>query len=317
MVKLVLIVKMNCSLFINEWGAFLGEKKMSESRRPLVSICIPAYNNADYICETLDTVMNQTYENIELVVVDDGSKDNTWNVINKYKEEYEAKNPDTSKIIRLYKNEKNLGMAGNWNRALELCTGEYLKLICADDLMDENLTEREVAILEEHADVVCVSSDTQFIDLNGKKKGQYKRYKKTGVVDGIEAVRSCVFTRDKLGAPVANLFRRTVYEQVGGFDPSFIYIIDYDFYMRVYCAGKVFIIHEPLNFFRIRNDSNTGQVLGGDKGAIYIGEHRRLVTKISKILGLKSWQIELSVIIRRMLSFAGNIYLRLTVPKEA
>ncbi len=290
---------------------------MSELRNPQVSICIPAYNNADYIVETLDTVMNQTYDNIELVVVDDGSKDDTWNVINKYKEDYEAKNPDSTKSIHPYKNEKNLGMAGNWNRALELCQGEYLKLICADDLMDAALTEREVKILEEHPEVVCVSSDTQFIDLYGNKKGQYKRYRKSGVVDGREAVRSCVFTRDKLGAPVANLFRRSVYEEVGGFDPGFIYIIDYDFYMRVYCAGSVYIIHEPLNFFRLRNDSNTGQVLGGDKGAIYIGEHRRLITKVSKVLGLKSWQIELSVMIRRLLSFAGNIYLKLTVPKEA
>lgn len=289
---------------------------MRKTNNPLVSICIPAYNNADYIVETLDTVMNQTYENIELVVVDDGSKDATWNVINKYKEEYEFRNPDSLKKIHLYKNEKNLGMAGNWNRALELCQGEYLKLICADDLMDKALTEREVRILEEHPDVVCVSSDTQFIDLSGNKKGQYKRYRKTGIIDGKEAVRSCVFTRDKLGAPVANLFRRTVYENVGGFDPNFIYIIDYDFYMRVYCAGKVYIIHEPLNFFRLRNDSNTGQVLSGDKGEIYIGEHRRLITKVSEILKLKPWQIEVSVMIRKLLSFAGNIYLKLTVPKE-
>lgn len=291
----------------------MGEVIVNKS---LVSICIPTYNNADYICETLDTVMNQTYEKIELVVVDDNSKDETWNIINKYKEEYERQNPQSKKLIRIYKNENNLGMSGNWNRALELCTGEYLKLICADDLLDENLTEREVRIMEEYPEVICVSSDTQFIDLSGRKKGQYKRYKKSGIVNGIEAVQSCIFTRDRLGAPVANLFRRTVYEQVGGFDPSFVYIIDYDFYMRVYCAGKVYIIHEPLNFFRIRNDSNTGQVLSGDKGAIYIGEHRRLVTKVAGVLGLKPWQIEISVIIRRMLSFAGSIYLKIALLKE-
>lgn len=290
---------------------------MGESNSMLVSICIPAYNNADYIVETLDTVMYQTYENIELVVVDDNSKDDTWNVINDYKEKYEAEHPDSKKAIRLYRNESNLGMAGNWNRALELCKGEYLKLLCADDLMASDLTEREVKILEENPEVVCVSSDTQFIDLSGNKKGQYKRYRKSGIVNGIEAVRSCVFTRDKLGAPVANLFRKSVYEQIGGFDDTFVYIIDYDFYMRVYCSGDVYIIHEPLNYFRIRNDSNTGQVLSGDKSAIYIGEHRKLITKVSKILNLRPWQIELSVMIRKLLSFAGNIYLKLTVPKEA
>ncbi len=80
--------------------------------KPLVSICIPAYNNADYIAETMDSIMNQTYSNIELIVVDDGSKDSTWEVINEYKINYEenklANNPNVNRTIRLYKNEKIL-----------------------------------------------------------------------------------------------------------------------------------------------------------------------------------------------------------------
>lgn len=291
---------------------------MREDRKPLVSICIPAYNNADYIEETMDTVMEQTYSNIELIVVDDGSKDATWSVINAYKERYESipQVGGVERTIRLYKNEHNLGMAGNWNRALSLCRGEYLKLICADDLLDPKLTQTEVEILERYPEVNCVSSDTQFVDLEGRLKGLYKRYHKSGVIDGQDAVKFSIFTRDYLGAPLANLFRRSVYEQVGGFDETLSFIIDYEFFMKIYCAGQVYILHQPMNFFRVRDDSNTGQVLGGNKGHIYIAEHRQLMEKYAPELGLSRLQVALSVQIRKIMNFLGNIYLQMMLPRE-
>ena len=157
---------------------------------------------------------------------------------------------DKKRTIRLYKNEKNLGMSGNWNHSLELCTGKYLKLVCADDLMDPNLIE-------------------------------------------------------------------TVYDKIGGFDPSFVFIVDYDFYMRIYCSGKVYILHDkPLNYFRIRNDSNTGQVLGGGKTKTYVAEHRHLMEKAAPVIGLSKFQITISVFIRRIMCVLGALYLKLNVPKE-
>ncbi|SEG09836.1 glycosyltransferase family 2 protein [Lachnospira multipara] len=289
--------------------------------KPLVSICIPAYNNADYITETMDSIMNQTYPNIELIVVDDGSKDSTWEVINEYKKNYEknelTNKPNVNRKIRLYKNEKNLGMSGNWNHSLELCTGKYLKLVCADDLMDPNLTETEVSIMEQDEEVLCVSSDTRFVDLNGDLKGYYRRYHKNGKIDGKKAVKYSAFTRNYLGAPAANLFRKEIYDKIGGFDSSFVFIVDYDFYMRIYCSGKVYILHDkPLNYFRIRNDSNTGQVLGGGKTKTYVAEHRHLMEKAAPVIGLSKFQITISVFIRRIMCVLGALYLKLNVPKE-
>ena len=268
--------------------------------QPLVSVCIPAYNNADYIKETITCVLNQTYKNIELIVVDDQSKDNTVEVVKSIADDR----------IKLYINEENLGMSGNWNRCMELCTGEYIKLICADDLIHETLIQREVDIMEQHPEVLLVESDTQFVDKNGKAKGFYKRYGKSGVVDGKEISKSCVRTRDKFGAPLANLIRRSAYEQSGGFDSSFVYIIDYDFFMTIANQGKVYIIHEPLNYFRIRYDSNTGQVMGGGKEEAYIAEHRKLYEKHAEALGLSERQVNQCERIRRIISFLGNIYLK-------
>ena len=102
---------------------------------PLVSVCIPAYNNAAYIKETIDSILKQTWKNLELVICDDKSKDNTIEVIESIKDDR----------IRLCKNEKNLGMSGNWNKCLHECKGEFIKLICADDMLREDAIEKEEA----------------------------------------------------------------------------------------------------------------------------------------------------------------------------
>lgn len=275
--------------------------------QPLVSVCIPAYNNADTIIETIQSVLAQTYRQLELIVVDDRSSDNTWQIVQQFRQE------TGDERLLVYQNDKNLGMAGNWNRCMELCRGDYIKLLCADDLIHETLLEREVAVMEEHPEVNLVQTDTRFVDMNGRTTGFYRRYHKSGVVDGKKACRFSVFTRDYLGAPLANLIRRSAYEAWGGFDSSFVYIIDYDFFMRICCKGKIYILHEPLNSFRIRNDSNTSQVMNGDKKDVYLEEHKRLVERYAKELHLSRWQVNLSVMIRRLMSFLGGIYLKIFV----
>ena len=70
----------------------------------------------------------------------------------------------------LYHNDKNLGMSGNWNRCLSLCTGKYAKLVCADDILSPDALKREVDALEANPTAVIAESDTKLIDLNGKEK---------------------------------------------------------------------------------------------------------------------------------------------------
>ena len=273
--------------------------------KPLVSVCIPAYNSAEYITETIQSILKQSYSNLELIVVDDCSEDDTCAVVEAI--------PD--KRIRLYRNERNLGMSGNWNRCLELCAGEYIKLICADDLLASNALEREVEALIAHPQAVLAESDTRLVDLNGKGKGFYKRYGKHGLVDGRTISRKGFFVKDYFGAPQANTFRRDTALEVGGFDPAYIYILDYDFFVSVANRGMVYIIHEPLNYFRVRRDSNTGAVMGKDpnKTRKYVDEHRHLLEKNKEQLKLSDFEIAISVCIRKLRCFAAAVYLKLLV----
>lgn len=275
--------------------------------KPLVSVCIPAYNNAEYIMDTINSILRQTYENLELVIVDDNSTDDTYEVLKRIQDER----------VKVYHNEKNLGMSGNWNRCLSLCTGEYMKLVGADDMLAETSLEKEVQALMDNPSAVLAESDTKLVDLDGKGKGFYRRYGRTGLVDGKKICRRGFFNKDYFGAPQANTFRRSVLEQVKGFDPDFTYILDYDFFVSVACQGDVYIIHEPLNLFRVRKDSNTGAIMGQDKekAAAYVAEHRHLLEKNRERLGLSDGDVRLSMLIRRLRSFAGSVYMKLFVHK--
>ena len=266
-------------------------------KKPLVSVCIPAFNNADTIADTIASVLASDYGNIEVIVVDDRSTDDTFSVISAVSDER----------VSVYKNEKNLGMAGNWNRCLSLCRGEYVRLLCADDRIDKDLISAEVAVLEGNPSVVMVSTDTAFIDENGRVVGHYDRYGR-GRMSGKRIVRHSLFTRDYLGAPLANLFRR---EAAAGFDPEFSYIIDYDFFINIALQGEVFVLREKKNYFMLRSGSNTDEVLGGDRGREYVSEHKKLVAKYAPALGLNDFEKWLSVTIRKVTVFLGGIYLRI------
>lgn len=270
--------------------------------KPLVSVCIPAYNNAEYIKDTVMSVLEQTYRNIELIVVDDHSTDNTIEVLESIEDDR----------LKIYKNEKNLGMVGNWNRCLELATGEYVKLICADDMIAKNAIEKEALAMRKHPKVNLVESDTNLVDIYGKKTGQFRRYPKNGMMDGKRLAKISLMIQNFYGAPVNNLIRRSALEKTGGFDTSFTYILDFDMWLRLSCTGDVYIIHEQLNSFRIRNDSNTG-VLIGEKRDVYNAEHRKLLEKHAKagIVKITAFDIKISMMIRKLRNIAIGIYLKI------
>ncbi len=240
--------------------------------KPLVSVCIPAYNSARYIEETISSILNQTYSNVEVVVVDDGSSDNTCEIVEGIKDSR----------VRLVKNEVNLGMTANWNKCLRETKGAYIKLLCADDVLYQDSIRKELTALVKNPGVVLVVSDTALIDENGIRRGRFRRYPRHGVVEGKKVAKRSLILKSFFGAPCNTMFSREVYEKTGGFDERFPYILDFDLWIRIACLGDIYIIHEELNGFRVRNDSNTGTLIRGGR-LVYNDEHRRLVEKHNAI----------------------------------
>ena len=269
--------------------------------KELVSVCIPAYNNADTILDTIQSVLEQTYEKIEIIVVDDCSMDTTADLIRTV----------ADSRVRLIRNEKNLGMGGNWNKALWEAKGSYVKLLCGDDILYPRSIEKEVTALQNNPDVNLVMSDTVLIDMQGKPIGAFRRFPVRGRMSGKKLAWISLLFNNFFGAPCNNMFRKSAAEEVKGFDEGFTYILDFDFWVRLATLGYVYIIHEDLNGFRVRNDSNTDQVMGsGEKGGLYVAEHRKLLEKHSQVLRLGHLYIRLSVWWRKTRSVVIHYYLK-------
>ena len=114
---------------------------------PLISVILTTYNGEKYIAETLESVLNQTYTNLEIIIVDDASTDNVVNIIKSYNDNR----------IKLYINDKNLGIGYNTNRALSLATGEFIMMQDHDDISSPSRAELQLKCLIDHKDVTGVS----------------------------------------------------------------------------------------------------------------------------------------------------------------
>ncbi len=133
---------------------------MNDLIQPLVSIVLPLYNAEQYIVQTLSSIINQTYKNWELIIIDDCSNDHSISVIE------EIVNKDSR--IHLYHNERNLGVTRTRNKGFTLCNGEYVALIDSDDLWEEHKLELQVeAANKNNADIIYCSYS--IIDTNNKK----------------------------------------------------------------------------------------------------------------------------------------------------
>lgn len=139
---------------------------------PMISIVMPAYNAGKFITEAINSVVNQTYKNWELIVIDDGSSDNTVETIKFLAAEDER--------IHFYANEKNIGVAETRNRGFDIANGEYIALLDSDDIwLCEKLEKQIVLAKEKEADIIYTSYE--IIDIHGNKtKEDYIVPSKTG-----------------------------------------------------------------------------------------------------------------------------------------
>jgi GT2 family glycosyltransferase len=238
--------------------------------RPLVSICIPAYNSGRYIEETVRAALASDWPELEVLVVDDGSQDETVPILRRIGEE--------DSRLRLIVNEKNLGMTGNWNKCVREARGEYIKLIPADDLVYPACLARTLPPLLKDPDIHLSICGTDLINEEGKVTGAYAHWPSPGVHDGVKVAKASVLLNNFFGNPVCALFRKTDFERVGGFDEDIVYILDFDLWLKLASLGKVAFCGEKLSAFRVRGDSNTGMMIGSRRRA-YTAEHKRLVEK--------------------------------------
>jgi glycosyltransferase involved in cell wall biosynthesis len=220
---------------------------MSDSVPPKVSVCIPVYNGSDYIAETIQSVLSQTYTNYRIIVCDNCSTDNTADIVATFQDSR----------ISFIRNEKNLGLVGNANRCIDLADGEYVYIIHHDDLMMPQNLEKKARILDEHPDVGLVHSDVIAIDQDGipLDMPMFTESKSHYVEDGRKSLERYILSM-AIGASFfigSVMARRQCYEKLGRFNPRLINCNDSEMWMRILLFYDVACVGEPLVKYRIHN----------------------------------------------------------------
>jgi glycosyltransferase involved in cell wall biosynthesis len=234
--------------------------------KPLISICIPTYNGVKFLEETLQSIISQSYENIELIVSDDASSDNTLEIIEAFKEQ------SYFPVYIFHHTPKGIG--ANWNNCLKQAKGKYIKFLFQDDVMVKDCLEKMVQVLEENPKVGLVASKRDFIIEEDIKKEEINQWiadygdlqkhlnltpKEITILDtslfGLHSFYGSPL--NKIGEPSAVMFRKKVIEKVGYFNEELKQILDYEYWYRILKNHPIAIINEPFVKFRLHQNQAT------------------------------------------------------------
>jgi len=210
---------------------------------PKVSVLIPTYNAAAFLDEAITSVLNQTFTDFELVIVDNCSTDHSKEVISKYL---------VDKRVRYYVNETNIGHVRNFNKCLELADGEYLKFLCADDKFHPQLLEKFVAAMEQNPSILLVSSVPAAFGLMSK----VWEPPFTGYIKGTKVIQEILKNYNYLGHPTNVMIKRAGLK-VGNFKLEYKWLNDWELWLRILSIGDCYIIPEKLAFTRFHQDQIT------------------------------------------------------------
>jgi glycosyltransferase involved in cell wall biosynthesis len=229
--------------------------------KPKVSILIPTYNGARYIEACLDSVLSQTYKDIEILVVDDGSTDATFEILERY-----AANDQR---IRLVRNEHNLGLVGNWNRCIELAQGEWIKFVFQDDWIEPECLEAMLDATKLNGSIVACQRNFAFGEGVSESTRQHylnfptlsSLFSDTAMISA-EAYSEAVmdhFAINFVGEPTAVMLHRSVFKKFKLFNPRLIQLCDFEFWTRIAVHTGIAYVPQPLATFRVHKDSTSAK----------------------------------------------------------
>jgi glycosyltransferase involved in cell wall biosynthesis len=207
------------------------------STQPLVSIVTPSYNQADYLEETIQSVLGQTYSNVEYIVIDGASSDDSVDIIRKYEDH-----------LAYWVSEKDRGQTDAINKGFARATGQVLAWLNSDDTYLPNAITEAVAFMAANPQIGLVYGDTNFIDTTGRVIGKfnaqqtsYRRLRRGGVY-----------------IPQQSAFwRANLWQQVGPLDPAFYFAMDYDLWVRLARVAEISYLPQAWANFRLHADAKT------------------------------------------------------------
>jgi len=212
---------------------------------PKVSVCIPNYNNEKYIGDAIKSVLNQTFSDLELIIIDNDSTDNSLEVANEFKDSR----------IKIIRNSTNIGMTKNWNKCVSKSSGEYIIILHSDDFFAPDIVEKEVKILEENSNVGMVHTGAVILNELSKTHQNCLNYEESYIKNGIEQFKMNI-QGNRIYCPTV-MVRRECYDTLGVFDDNFQYCPDWEMWLRIALKFDVAYISQPLLHYRVHGDNTT------------------------------------------------------------
>lgn len=277
------------------------KENISIINKPLVSVVVPNYNYAAYLEQRLDSILDQTYKNLEVILLDDCSQDNSVAILSEYK------NKDR-RIKKLIVNTINSGSPfRQWALGLSYAQGKYVWIAECDDYADIMFVEHLVAILENHEDVSLAFSGSLVVDRNDNLLNQdfdkwtcqqingTKGYK---VLNGLQYASRNLFWSNRVYNASGCIFRKSVYDKIDDYRwRDCLYAGDWLFWFNLCLLGDVIEVYEKLNRFRRQAQSVTlNSVIDNSKNikrfyeSVFIIEYMTSKIRIPKLKQLKKFK---------------------------
>lgn len=229
--------------------------------KPLISIIMPVYNAGEYIYAAIQSILDQTFHDFELIIIDDGSMDESQEIINSFQDE---------RIIYLY-NGHNIGNYSSRNRGLNLSRGKYIAVMDADDISFTNRLEMEYRYMETHPDILAVGSSCICIP---SQRLTVPPLSTSGI--RLSLLQNNCFIHSTI------MFKRNVILANNGYNTYFQYAADYELMCRLALKGKVRNLKEPLIYYRTHSEQ-ISNVYGQEQREcaynIRIGYHKAFIKK--------------------------------------
>lgn len=201
-----------------------------------VSIILPVYNGEQHVSKAIESVLRQTYSNLELIIVNDCSTDKTAEIVSRYAEQ--------DSRVRIINNPVNLKLPNTLNVGFEQATGDYYTWTSDDNFYKENAIERMIYALNSRSDIDMVYANYTNIDAGGEE---------ISVVSSNGRELDRLLVSNVIGA--CFLYTREVAEKVGRYDANLFLAEDYDYWIRIFRAGKIVHLAENLYYYRCHAES--------------------------------------------------------------
>jgi glycosyltransferase involved in cell wall biosynthesis len=267
---------------------------------PTISVCLPVYNGAAYLAEAIASVLGQTHTDFELLIADDCSSDDSLSIAQRLAEN------DTR--LRVWRNERNLGLFANYNNCIQRATGQYIKLFAQDDLLAPAMLVRQIESLEKNPSVKLVSTAKRWIGSAGQELQVLRPFPETRLVTGHDVIRyNMMQLTNWVGEPSTVMFRRK--DAGAGFDKRFYHYGDIEYWFRIVESGDYLYLDEVLCDFRRHEGSSTKTNLSGMFFALDIILLGKLYASYCEEIGESSEHFNrraLEIVARQVSELIGN-----------